>query len=148
MRNCLTLVVAASVAVGCSVEDPDLPKLHPVTGTVTLDDTPLARAAISFNPTGSTLGSGSTAMTDDQGKYELTTLHQGAGAPVGEYQVVISKIVQPDGTEFAPDPNRDMMTTPQKELVPSKYSDPIQTTLSAVVAEGGSTIDFKLKSKP
>lgn len=142
------LTAAMLLGSGCgSASDPDLPKLFPVSGIVTLDGAAVARAQVSFIPQGSTPGSGTMGMTDAAGKYELTTMHQGAGAPAGEYKVVISKLVQPDGSEFPPQANLDMMSTPHKELIPRQYSDLEQTKLTATVAEGGGSFDFPLVSK-
>ena len=133
---------------GCTASDPNLPKLYPVAGVVTLDEMPLAGAYVNLIPTGSTLGTGASGMTDAEGKFALSTLHQGRGAAAGDYKVVISKLVQLDGSDFPPDPNRDMMSTPHKNLLRKAYSDPDATTLTAQVAEAGKPLEFVLKSKP
>jgi hypothetical protein len=147
MRN-VVIVVAAILLGGCSEADPNLVKLHPVTGVVTLDGEPLPRASVVFVPQGNTPGSGTSAITDDAGRYALATMHQGAGAPEGSYKVVISKLVQPDGSEFPLNAEVDPMSTPHKEFVPKPYSDPEATTLTADVASGGGSIDFPLRRRP
>jgi hypothetical protein len=149
MRILFTLAVLASLGfVGCQGRDPNLPDLVPVTGRVTLDDKPLAHASVSFVPTGSTQGTGSGAVTDAEGKYELRTAHDGIGAPVGEYKVFISKLVLPDGSDYKLDSGISPMDAGADEALPPRYSDQEQTTLKAAVPEGGGTIDFPLISKP
>lgn len=134
---------------GCGQDrDPTLPDLVPVSGAVSLDGNPLANASVYFKPVGTTMGTGSTAITDEAGKYRLSTLHDGVGAPVGEYQVVITKVVMPDGSEFPKDAVLDPMSTPHKNLLSPIYSDPDKSKLTAQVPAGGGTIDFPLKSKP
>ena len=84
---------------GC-VRDARLPDLVPVEGQVTLDGEPLANAAVSFLPVGNTAGRGAAALTDDQGIYHLQEQDGTPGVATGSYQVVISKLVKPDGTDF------------------------------------------------
>jgi hypothetical protein len=136
------------VFAGCGEgRDPNLPPLVPVTGTVKLDGKPVSGAFVTFIPTQGTIGTGSTGITDAEGKYELATMHDGTGAPVGSYQVVISKLVRLDGTDFPAGEEFDAMGTPHKNLFPPQYSDQSQTTLKANVPEGGKAIDIDLKSK-
>jgi hypothetical protein len=140
---CLTLAIA-----GCEGRDPSLPDLVPVTGTVTLDDKPLSNASLQFIPSGSTVGTGSGGATDAEGKYTLRTAHDGVGAPVGEYRVLISKYKRPDGSDFPLDSPEGPMDAGADESLPPQYSDPEKSTLTATVPAGGGTIDFPLKSKP
>jgi len=54
---------------GCSSGPPG-PKLVPASGTVTLDDKPLASADVMFIPEDQTKGQAAVARTDDGGKFE------------------------------------------------------------------------------
>jgi hypothetical protein len=90
------------VLVGGCAKDPNQPQLVPMTGKVTLDDQPLAGALITFIPIGATRGSGATGQTGPDGVYQLTSTRGGAGVVPGEYRVVISKPVMPDGSDSSP----------------------------------------------
>src|SRR5688500_3756567 len=88
----IAAALAMLLALGCG-RDPDLPPLYPVTGTITLDGKPLPDAGVIFIPYGPTLGSGSQALTDAEGKYNLLTqMTDESGAAEGEHQVLISKL--------------------------------------------------------
>lgn len=134
---------------GCgSGEDANLPALVPVTGTVRLDGQPLRAALVTFVPSAENQGMAASGYTDEQGKYELRTLHRSAGAPVGQYTVTVSKLVLKDGSDFPPDSEVSPMDAGADEKLPPQYSDLARSTLKATVAEGGQPIDFDLKSKP
>jgi len=124
--------------------------LVPVEGIITLDGKPLGAADIMFVPRGETKGQGGVAHTDAGGKFELLSQDRKfKGAPVGDYRVVINKLVKPDGSDYVPDPNAGPMDTGGfKELLPVVYSDMGQTKLETIVPEGGTkNLEFKLQSK-
>jgi ABC-type transport system substrate-binding protein len=115
-----------------------------VTGTVTLDGTPVDAASVLFSPE---IGSGdgrlaSQAMTDDEGRFKLST-HVGAGKykpgiVPGKYVVTISKL------DTAAAKNT---FSPPKNLLPPKYADPKTSTLTAEVAAGqANDFPFPLKN--
>ena len=137
------------VLAGCG-SGPDGPPLVAVEGTVTLDGKALGKADLMFVPQGETKGQGGVAQTNQDGRYALVSQdRKHTGAPVGEYRVIINKMVKPDGTDFVPDPNAGPMDTGGfRDLLPAAYSDMGQTTLTATVPAGGAkSIDFSLKSK-
>jgi hypothetical protein len=137
------------VIAGCN-PGPAGPKLVPVEGVITLDDKPLGAADIMFVPQGDTKGQGGVARTGADGKFQLLSQDRKfKGAPVGEYRVIINKLVKPDGTDYIPDPNAGPMDTGGfKELLPAAYSDMGQTKLQANVPDSGTTnLEFKLNSK-
>jgi len=137
------------VTAGCGGRDPNLPDLVPVAGVVTLDGKPVSAASVWFVPTGSTRGGGSTGYTDEKGQYELKAQHGGSGAPVGQYQVVISKMVMPDGSPYSAESGVAPMDSPARELLPERYCSETDSTLKATVPDGGSSsIDFTLTSEP
>lgn len=74
----LVFVVCSLTITGCG--EPALPSPVPVSGVLLLDGQPLAKAEIRFQPTAAGLpgDAGAYAVTDDQGKFTLTT----AGKPV------------------------------------------------------------------
>jgi hypothetical protein len=142
-----SVVWVALVLAGCG-RDPNLVDLVPVTGTITIDGNPATNTTIQFIPTGSTASTSSGGATDSSGKYQLRTAHNGTGAPVGDYRVVISKYTRKDGSDFPLDSPEGPMDAGADESLPAKYSDAGQTGLTANVPAGGGTIDFELKTKP
>ena len=149
MKSFCLLGLCLLVLSGCGEgRDPNLPDLVPVSGTITIDDKPATNTTISFIPSGETVGTGSGGATDAEGKYTLRTAHDGVGAPVGQYKVVISKLKRKDGSDFPLDSPEGPMDAGADESLPPKYSDAEQTQLTATVPDGGGTIDFKLESKP
>jgi hypothetical protein len=122
------------------------PNLVPVAGTVTLDNQPLADASITFVPTGSTAGQGGTGRTGPDGKYELAHFREGKGIDPGEYMVVVSKMVQRDGTPI-PLGTLSAAEMDIREMIPRRYSDYNGSTLKATVTPGSTTLDFQVTSR-
>ena len=127
---------------GCG---PSGPPLVAVTGTVTLDNRPLAGAQVTFLPPDSTPGAGASGRTGPDGKYTLQS-RNGAGVAVGEYRVFISKRLMPNGAEVPPDDPTPPIRSPARELLP-RYSNLGKPVLSASVPSAGGTFDFALQSK-
>ena len=140
----VTLSVILTFASGCSDSGP---KLHPVSGRVTLDGQPLANAGVMFFPRGSTLGNACIGMTDTNGKYILKPeKRNGTGAPEGEFAVTISKMKDPPAKAKAGEPAA--AETGLEETLSAKYWDSAKTILKATVPMGGTKIDFSLTKKP
>lgn len=134
--------------VGCGRNASDLPKLAPVAGTVTLDGKPLSGATVVFVPTGSTHGTGANGRTDQAGRYELAKRSGEKGSPTGEYRVVITKLVMPDGSDFPVDSAVAPINSSAKQILPVKYSMAGKTVLRAKVGDSANVIDFPLSTKP
>ena len=90
MRGTRLLVVAAIVGLfltglggGCK------PGLVQVSGTVTLNDQPPPKLRVILTPTGSK-GRDAYAITDDAGKFTLTSTTPGDGVAPGEYKVTFA----------------------------------------------------------
>ena len=153
------LAVLAS-ATGCG-DDGD--PLVAVTGTITLDDQPLAWKSVRFFPEHGTPGQGAGASTDKDGAYTLLAVRPGAtqdisGVPAGTYRVVVTEPLFPidvplpeepaDGTAapaIAPSAPR---TKRPSQPIPPLYQNPESTTLLIEVPAAGGVIDLKLLSKP
>ena len=119
--------------------------LMPVTGKVTLEGKPLSGTTITFVPIGSTRGAGGNGYTDKSGKYELSATHGGKGVPVGEYRVVASKLVMPDGSDFPLNSDVAPINSSAKEMLPAQYTSPENASLRATVHEGANEVDFALE---
>ncbi|NUQ66407.1 MAG: carboxypeptidase regulatory-like domain-containing protein [Pirellulales bacterium] len=145
-------LVLLLVVGGCG--GPDAPATSgqvPFSGTVTLDGEPVENAQVKFIPL-SGESEPAVATTDASGKYELKSGHAGAaGAKPGEYKVVISRLVKPDGTVAVAGPDRSpmqlMVEDKATESIPPRYSEYQKSTLKATVPGGGGSQDFQLNSK-
>jgi hypothetical protein len=115
---------------GCSSGDL---KLGSVSGTVTLDDQPLAGAVVEFQPA---TGSPSEAVTDSSGKYTLKYTARKPGALLGNHRVYISRSTKTgaDGQE---------VDVP--ETLPPRYN--LHSELTADVRSGSNKVDFTLQSR-
>ena len=82
-------IVILAVTVGCSSGR----KIVPVSGVVTVDDKPARNVIVSFQPLGAendqNPGRGSTATTDENGRYSLIYDGERPGALTGKHRVRI-----------------------------------------------------------
>jgi hypothetical protein len=114
-------------------------KLYPVKGKVLFKDQPAEGAQVVFLPAGEEnaqyRGARPAAMVNADGSFEMQTEPYGAGAPAGEYAVLI--------TWFPPrdeNPNAN-----SKNKLPNKFGDPAKPLLKATVNEGENNLEpFKL----
>ncbi|GIW97346.1 MAG: hypothetical protein KatS3mg111_0679 [Pirellulaceae bacterium] len=145
---------------GCGGE-----KLYPVTGTVTVDGSPVEGLQVVFAPENGE-GLTGTGTTDAAGKYKIVTM-KGAGLPPGNYRVAISKIKalatnrssedisqqRSDSAayqqQFAQRDYASMYEKAEKQKgdqIPEKYNS--KTILTATVAATNeNVIDFNLSTK-
>ena len=89
VRN-LSVALALGLSIGCSSSD-EGPVCYPVHGVVTLDNKPLSEAAVVFHAIEPAAQSASKplAYTDSSGRFALTTLRTGDGAPPGKYAITV-----------------------------------------------------------
>lgn len=103
---------------------------------------PLAGATVMFNPVAQG-GSGAIALTDEQGRYKLTTFDSGDGAVAGEYRVAFVKTIFPK--QEGVDPMVAMSGDP-KNVLPLRFADSATSGFAANVVEGpDNTFDFALE---
>ncbi|NQT37837.1 MAG: carboxypeptidase regulatory-like domain-containing protein [Planctomycetes bacterium] len=137
----LLLTLALLVAAGCGGESYPLAQ---VSGTVTLDGKPLPEARVFFEPKrkGENINSGfgSTATTNEQGRFQLTSLGGDSGAVIGEHYVLIRTIRGEEG------PNGQVVIV-SREKLPSRYHDQ-STLIFTVPPDGTEQADFALTSDP
>src|SRR4051794_6559010 len=87
------LAVAAGCGSGAGV---------PVSGTVRLDDQPLADVVVTFIPDAQTKGPQGTARTGPDGKYELVNAQGKKEMAPGTYRVTISRMRAAPAVEGGP----------------------------------------------
>jgi hypothetical protein len=137
----LLFVAIGLTASGCSGSGDDLPR-EAVSGTVTLDDQPLAAGTISFTPSDKSGGnSGSGAIKD--GKFSIA---RAEGLVPGSYVVAIySSAKEVEQTKPASPGKLDRKALP-KESIPSKYNS--ASELKADIPKGGtSSLNYPLVTK-
>jgi hypothetical protein len=131
-----TLVVALLAMVGCGAENP---ALVPVTGIVTMDGEPLPEVAVTFTPTGETLGNGAIGGTNGEGRFTLIDIRGSTGLHPGEYKV--SFYPTPSGKN-ASDPT-DVVASGGVGL-PGIVMDPNNTPIRATVPASGGDVRIAL----
>ena len=142
MRLLLSGFLGVLLVVGCSASSSG----PAVEGVVTFEAKPLANANVLLIPQGDNMGQSAFGKTDAAGKFVIGSADgTQSGATPGEYKVVISKHVKPDGSDYVAQPDEDPMLAAYKELLPPVYSDAEQTKLTATIpAEGKRDLNFKL----
>lgn len=150
------LVVVAAVA-GCGGEDTGLNTV-PVTGTVTLNGSPVEGATVTFSPKDAS-GKAASAVTDSSGNFALQTMVAGDGAVPGSYGVMITKMdaaassIPEDRSQMTPEQQQEMMRAMRgqgpsapKSLLPQQYGAVETSGLTADVTEDGeNNFPFDLK---
>ena len=160
------LVILGTCLVGCKGGVAG-PPTEPVSGVVTLDGKPVAQANVVFVPDGS--GQAAAGITDEAGKYTLTTTNPQDGAVVGKYKVMVTKATSADPTagldlEGLSPAERDKKAMQAyyqsgaaknvgskkvaevKHELPVKYNNTAASGLTATVVKGKNTFDFALTS--
>jgi len=156
------LVIGIGFSLGCP-QGSDQPTVYPVTGTVTQGGTAVAGATVTFVPTGD--GPSASGITDDSGKYALSTYAGGEGAVPGQFGVKIVKIETPEvgsgggagadqesagyeAAQQAAQPVDEMASDAEpKNPLPQKYADTASSGLSHTVEQGDNTFDFSLDAE-
>ena len=132
-------LVLVGLLAGCGGEGDELPR-QAVSGTVTLDDAPLAHGFIQFQPASAEGVAAGGNVTD--GKYSID---RAQGPIAGDYKVLISSTPATEAEAGEPPPP-GAPTPPPTDPIPAKYNS--KTTLTAKVEAGKpNTFDFPLKSK-
>lgn len=106
-----------------------------VSGTVTVDGTPVNGLEVTYIPTDPAMGGEALAYTRGGGKYTVIRGRGNTTIPVGEYRVTIS-VFEEDSTLEIPKVN-----------LGNNYTSSTDTELRANVSSGENTIDFELKTK-
>ena len=124
---CLFLVTGFSCISGCG--DVPGPETAYVSGTVTMDGSPVPAGRVMFFPTasaGKNTGKAASGQLDESGQFELTTYNSGDGAVIGEHKVTVLK---PRGSgEAAP----LGQATPEKITVKKGEDNMFEITLTKI----------------
>lgn len=129
----LSIALVLGLSIGCSASE-DGPVCHPVHGVVTLDNKPLPEAAVVFHATEPPAQSASKplAYTDSSGRFRLTTLRSGDGAPPGKYAITVELRAQRMvGEELVRD---------GRNLLPERYIRPETSGLQYEVVAGDNEV--------
>jgi hypothetical protein len=131
-RTCVPAMTIICLSVGCGGNDG--PKLGDVTGTITMNGTPLSGVNVTFIP--QEKGSPSYGATDEGGKYRLLFTQHRSGAELGKHHVVIKN------KEPETDDSGNRILTGIVVTIPEKYGEP--GALSTEVYPGQNKLDFAL----
>ena len=136
------LIVVLALALGCAKTGPAVPEgLTPVQGVATIDGKALSGVAVTFCPEVEG-GPSAAGVTDQNGRFQLTSFPTGNGAKPGKYKViVVSRAVGGYSPQSA------NQTPASNTTIPAVYGTPTTTLLSATVPVTGD-IALELKSKP
>ncbi len=142
------------LVLGCKSEYPDgMPKLYPVTISLTIQGAPVSEAYVRLKPldTGNIWSSG--LQTDQQGEATIKTHGKFPGAPAGKYKLLVSKTLvegerPPGELELAENPNLPK-PPPQKFFheIPLLYDDPKQTPFELEVKPGNNCFTFDVPER-
>lgn len=119
-----------------------------VTGTVTLDGTPLSDAQVVFIGEDPKNQSPVVAQSDATGKYSLTG-NTGGGVPLGKYRVTVNKLSLKDGTRPAGEGlEKARVDGLLVNTLAKPYEDQATTPLKFELYKGSNTINLELKKQP
>jgi len=146
----LVAIALCGVLAGCGKRGP---KLAVVTGKVTLDGQPVAKALVTFVPVDGSITS--AGFSDANGIYRLGC-HLGEGAVIGQHRVSVRSQPSDQGgpVSTSHDPDESAYKAGPENGRPKVFVDPIPARYnekSEVVREvkaGTNVIDLELTSKP
>src|SRR5438105_2993244 len=151
-RGVVWAFLLALASAGCSSKN----KPIEVEGIVLLENEPVAEATVLFVPEGDT-GQPAHGMTDENGKFQLSTFKENDGALPGSYKVTVRKSVPtPQPPEADPDDARSIMahfkaikqSKHEKSPLPALYASEKTTPFHYTVpVEGKVVLELKKLSK-
>lgn len=114
------------------------PSCQPASGQVLLEKRPVPEAQLTFHPKQGTLDLLPTAITREDGQFQVTTWSDKDGLPIGEYVVTIvwKQLIMQGEEKVRNGPNQ----------LPMIYSDPKRSPLRCTIQAGTNTLPaFELK---
>ncbi|MEO1990508.1 MAG: carboxypeptidase-like regulatory domain-containing protein [Pirellulales bacterium] len=136
------VIVITTVLAGCGSKGPSV---YSVTGTVTVDGTPLPNVQVAFLPTESNRQA-SLGVTDASGKFDLTYgSSDRKGAEPGSYKVVLTQLSNETEEEaMARYSGSGAPEAEQKQSFPTEYASPEQTPKQVEVSATSNVIDIAI----
>ncbi len=113
---------------------------YPLLGTVEMDGMPLPKAIVTFhqfNKATEKWTYSCDGLTDDTGRFQLSTYGKFDGCPAGDFAVTVVQT----GKGYS------RGEALEKSLIPEQYATPETSPLKATVKEGSNDVKFELKSK-
>jgi len=139
----LVLPIFVLLITGCGSDGPEL---IPVSGTVTLNGTPIDEVVVTFVP--KQAGKPAMGLTDEQGRFSLSTTEVDDGAAVGSYYATVTSIDQGATRPDAQGLSTGLEIHPrQKSIIPERYTLFRSSGLSYEVQASMEPISIKLTSK-
>ena len=135
----IPVILAVAAVAGCSQSGPPMAQ---VSGTVTLDGSPVEGAVVALEPVAG--GRPATATTDASGNFSTEAL-------LGETRIGVTK-TKTAAVEADPDSpegeqlSGDMSNTDIEYLLPVKYAAPRESGLTADVQPGMAPLNLELKT--
>src|SRR5262249_24389919 len=116
--------------------------LAPVSGVVKLNGKPYKNAVVSFQPLGSreapNPGRGSSAVTDEKGRFELIHDGEKPGAVVGRHRIrIITRVGAEPGPDDGAEAPKKVLTQRNAEPIPAEWHE--RSTKEFEVHAGGTT---------
>lgn len=119
-----------------------------VSGTVTLDGTPLSNAQVVFIGEDEKNQSPVVAQTDEAGQYSLIGV-TGGGLPLGKYRATVRKLTLKEGTLPAGEElEKARVEGLLVNTLPKIYEDRSTSTLQFELHRGANAINLELKKQP
>jgi uncharacterized Zn-binding protein involved in type VI secretion len=131
----MLLVLSVATLAGCGEKN-----WATVSGTVTVNGTPIGPGTIMFEPSGSADARARSGIGNfkEDGKYSIRSAGGRDGIPAGEYRVLIDgKPAESSGDE--------QVDTTKLTRIPAKYLNPSTSDLNATLEAGDNTVNFDLK---
>ena len=150
----ITMLMLAGCGAGTNPEEVKfISELVPISGVISLNGEPLTNAMVQFIPSrNSEQARAALGITDHKGAYSLQTTvpsinaDKTKGALKGDYKVIISKILLPDGSAVPENiSDADAMAEGARESVPQRYSDYENSKLTASITGENKELNFDLK---
>ncbi len=128
-QRLFSVAILVAITVGCSPQGPPRTPTFPITGQVYVDGQPAAELAVFFtnaNGVDKEQPTFSTANTDAEGKFEVSTYESGDGIPEGTYAV----------TFMWGQVNLMTMSYGGPDKLNDRYSNPETSTFKVTVKRG------------